>query len=535
MPIVEEPRFAGFTARMMELTSTQTQWHRRLWRSGTLQIGQELLEESIRPGAKESAISDQAKYLKQCLQTDRGIEDHGRRVHGPVSALRVGATDSSHAWIELREHLDKMHESYLANWANALDGPPSGNTKVDVEGAARRITAHLLDAGMHKSSLYSWLRKLQDPDVTPESMSLGDFVRATEDQLKRPLRPYTFCVPVETKPGFDITPDTAPGWMNSGDTSKWKRDYAPTAKSVRHQGSFLLIVQARDVNAAADEARSEISNLVTKFQLGASNPIVVCPRMWSKDRKTDFATTATNRMINVRSFERLDRVQELETVDYITNTLALAQPLRTGAPHIAVMSGWSAIESLMVGPADEQDIVAARRFSLIVAASMLRAELNDLSRRYAETHRDEPAAQMRACEENIDRARLFQQHAQSSANIDLGRVDDNSALARIRPALGNPGQEVQKITEILTREFTRLYRKRNMIVHGGQINGSNLHSISETLTPLIGAGIDRVVHVGLKYGVKPVELSAMAESRLHYLAPASANSAGNLLDLLEFP
>lgn len=113
MPITEEPRFEGFAARMMEITSTQAPWHRRLWRSGTIQIGRELLEESIRPGVRESAINDQRKYLMQSLQTDHGIEDHGRRVQETVKALKPGITDSSHAWITLREHIDRMHESAL--------------------------------------------------------------------------------------------------------------------------------------------------------------------------------------------------------------------------------------------------------------------------------------------------------------------------------------------------------------------------------------------------------------------------------------
>ncbi|WP_037239696.1 hypothetical protein [Rhodococcus wratislaviensis] len=95
--------------------------------------------------------------------------------------------------------------------------------------------------------------------------------------------------------------------------------------------------------------------------------------------------------------------------------------------------------------------------------------------------------------------------------------------------------EVEKITGILTREFTRLYRKRNMIVHGGQNRESNLHSISETLAPLIGAGIDRIIHVGLKFGVPPIQMSATAQARLHCLTPADESGAGNLLDLLEFP
>lgn len=75
-------------------------------------------------------------------------------------------------------------------------------------------------------------------------------------------------------------------------------------------------------------------------------------------------------MINLASFDRLGRLQDLTTADYLANTLALVEPLQTAAPHIAVMSGWSAIESLLVGPADREDIVAARRFSLIIAASL---------------------------------------------------------------------------------------------------------------------------------------------------------------------
>jgi hypothetical protein len=74
-----------------------------------------------------------------------------------------------------------------------------------------------------------------------------------------------------------------------------------------------------------------------------------------------------------------------------------------------------------------------------------------------------------------------------------------------------------------------------MVVHGGQIRGANLHSISETLTPLIGAGIDRIVHAQLQFGVPPIELSAMAEARVEYLRPPEPGSGGGLLDLLEHP
>lgn len=529
MPITEPPRYTYFTARIMEITSTQAPWHRRLWRSGTMQVVRELLEESVQPGAPEAAIADQRKYVQHCLHTDHGIADHGRSSEGAVKAIKPGIVESSHDWIRLREHTDRMHQSYLMNWADSFDSSTGTIGQFDLEGAARRITAHLLDAGMHKSSLYAWLRAIRDDST---SLTIGEFLREADSRLKQPERTYTFCVPVEKIGKFDLA--SASGWMTAQETAQWRQSHARKAPGVPQRGSFLIEVQARDVNAAADKARSRLSNLAAKFTLGSKTPIVISPSMWSKEKGSEFPTQATNRVINVRSFERLGRVQDLEMPDYITNTLALVQPLRTAAPHIAVMSGWSAIESLMVGPSDSQDIIAARRFSLIVAASMVRAELSWLSQTYVDTHDDAIAEEMRNCEKNIDRARLFQTYVLAAPEIDLYKPVDKLALERIRPALLDPRQEVEKISGILTREFTRLYRKRNMIVHSGHTQKSNLHSISETLAPLIGAGIDRVVHVGLSYGVPPIELSAVAESRVNYLEPATPSSSGNLLDLLEF-
>lgn len=252
-------------------------------------------------------------------------------------------------------------------------------------------------------------------------------------------------------------------------------------------------------------------------------------------KRTGFPTLATNRMINLASFDRLDRLQDLTTADYLANTLSLVEPLQTAAPHIAVISGWSAIESLLVGPADDEGIIATSRFSLIIAASLMRAEFTWLAKTYIAENDDEDAQALGGCPSNIERAKLFQMLAFTRPELTLTNVTDNLALQRVRPALQNPRQQITKIAEILTREFTRLYRKRNMIVHGGQIRGANLHSISETLTPLIGAGIDRIVHAELQFDVLPIELSAIAEARVDYLIPTASSSDGGLLDLLEHP
>jgi len=529
VPIAETSKLAGFIDRVMEIASTRAPWHRRLWRGGTMELAQEFLMDSARPGAREPAIAERRKHLMSALRTDHGIADFGKCIEAVAKEIKPGTDETSHAWIALRHHLEEMNAAYLTNWAEALDNPPP-NRPVDTEGAARRITGHILSAGMHKNSLYSWLRDVQSKDqiVTP-----GDLLREADRRLKAPEKIYTFCVPVDKNPPFEINSSTAHGWLTSSETATWKRTHAPDAKPVRHQGSFLVQTSAHDVNAAADAARDVIAHVRTKFQLGSRNSVGICSTMWSMEKHSGFPTRSTNRMINLTSFERLGRLHDLKTADYLANTLALVEPLQTGAPHIAVMSGWSAIESLLVGPADADDIVAARRFSLIIAASLMRAEFTWLAKTYSAENDDAAAIAIADCPTNLERAKYFQKLACGRPDLALSNATDNLALQRVRPALRNPQQEITNITEILTREFTRLYRKRNMIVHGGQIGGANLHSLSETITPLIGAGIDRIVHAELNFGVQPIQLSAIAEARVDYLSPTTTDVDGGLLDLLE--
>lgn len=529
MPIEEPPQFEHFTARMMEIASTQAPWHRRLWRSGTLHIARELLDESVRPGVPDSSIADQRKYVSRVLTTDPGIsKGYRHQVKRAVDAISSGITQESHGWIRLREHLTRIDDDYLANWASLFDSPRP-DPDLDVEGAARRITAHILDAGMHKSSLFAWLRALQS---SPEQLSIGELIREADSRLKSPARTYTFCVPFEKVGALRFGHDSH--WLTAQQTREWKSRHAPAAPGASQQGSLLLKIPASDVNAAADEARVQLSHLAAKFSLGSSKRIVFGASMWSKEKHSPFPTHATNRLINLRSFERLGKLQDLAVPAYIANAVALVQPLQTAPPHLAIMSGWAAIESLMVGPHDQNDAVAAERFALIVASSMVRAELTRLSIIYADRKSDELSSILAGCSTNLERARRFQSHLATGVDVDLGSPVDNLAVARIRPAITYPSQEVEKISSILAREFTRLYRKRNLVAHGGTTAEGNLHSVSETLTPLIGAGIDRIIHVGLTFGVPPIELSAIAESRVPNLTSASADDPGNLLDMLEF-
>ncbi|ATL66670.1 integrase [Nocardia terpenica] len=525
MTISERPNQSGVTARILELTSTPATWHRRLWRGGTIQIARELLEESVLAGIPVAAVDDMKRYLGHALSSDPGIADRGRATKAAIGAIKPGITTESYAWVNLREHVDRMEAAYLQTWAAEFD---RGNS-IDTEGAARRIAAHILDSGYHKNSLYSWLRAARNDARTA---TFAEFLTEAGERLHRPERAYTFCVPVTTAPRFPITPEAAPGWITATNTVTWKQTYAPEAPPIRHQGAFLLSLTAKDINSAAERARSRIADLENKFHFG-HRPLRVAAQMWSKEKGDTFPTQSTNRTLDVHAFENLGRLQDLTVPAYIDSALALVQPVRTGAAHIAVMSGWSAIESLLVGVADDADVIAAQRFSLIIAASAARAEMTALAWAYCRSNDDALAEELRGMTQNIERAKRFQMHLCSGAPTAMRAETDNLALERIRPLLREPQRGVTRIAEILTREFVRLYRKRNLIVHGGRTHSNNLHAITETMSPLIGAGIDRIVHVGLKYEIPPIQLAATAEAKLHYLTPATADHPGNLLDLLE--
>jgi hypothetical protein len=60
-----------------------------------------------------------------------------------------------------------------------------------------------------------------------------------------------------------------------------------------------------------------------------------------------------------------------------------------------------------------------------------------------------------------------------------------------------------------------------------------VHPTSRLAAPLVGAGIDRLVHVGLNAGPAALVLTAAAKASSRSSQPASAADAGGLVDLLE--
>ncbi|MCC8598123.1 hypothetical protein LN475_15930, partial [Xanthomonas vesicatoria] len=79
--------------------------------------------------------------------------------------------------------------------------------------------------------------------------------------------------------------------------------------------------------------------------------------------------------------------------------------------------------------------------------------------------------------------------------------------------------------------FHRLYRQRNLILHGGRLDSVALTASLRTVAKLAGAGMDRITHGHYVQGLSPLELVARANLSL---ALANINQPTDCVDLLEY-
>jgi len=77
----------------------------------------------------------------------------------------------------------------------------------------------------------------------------------------------------------------------------------------------------------------------------------------------------------------------------------------------------------------------------------------------------------------------------------------------------------------------RLYRQRNLVVHGGQVHGIALAAALRTAAPLVGAGLDRVTHAFLTQNTPPLQLAAQAQMEV---ARTGSPGAPSLTAMLEW-
>ena len=92
--------------------------------------------------------------------------------------------------------------------------------------------------------------------------------------------------------------------------------------------------------------------------------------------------------------------------------------------------------------------------------------------------------------------------------------------------------ELTTIRRYVTESLRRLYNQRNIIAHSGSLRSVTLEATLRTSLPLVGAGLDRIVHAQLESGgeLKPLALVARAETELRMVGSPGERDLASLLE-----
>jgi hypothetical protein len=103
----------------------------------------------------------------------------------------------------------------------------------------------------------------------------------------------------------------------------------------------------------------------------------------------------------------------------------------------------------------------------------------------------------------------------------------------MRSLLARPSDVLADVERHVIRSIRRLYRVRNLILHGGMTNAEALPTALRAAAPLVSAGVDRVVRAQLLDAASPIELVARARIAIETSDGFSPGAFADLLRLSE--
>ena len=450
---------------------------------------------------------------------DLGILDAEKGVIN--DAIRTSPRYDGLAYHTLAQTLETVEEKYLFRWSMALKSTASTPQS---ERTARSIAGFLLDRGLSGELLFSWWRKWLYQD--PNELSLADIVDLAQNELvSLPMAEFEVLV------AFKNSPKSASGfpsnWLKSNQLSKWLRENYFPVNDVRPSGGLILKLKARDAYGAAYLAAERIDNFVARSSVASTESLNPWPDIWVRGENIKFPYGPRPRGVRVKALYRENQLfnESESTVDAAIELLA---HLENSSASAAIAGGWAAIEALLAEPNDRSG--AADSLASIVACSFPRAELTVLSY-VAERSCPDLVDELRACRENRERALIIAKAIVGGHSLNLKKHSDKAAHLRMQKLLQSPSKVLLDIQVHLSDTFYRLYRQRNLILHGGKTNSVALGGSLRTASKLVGAGMDRIVHAWYVKSMRPIELAARSKSAILLVPSNDPLACVNLLGM----
>lgn len=528
-PLTGHPFGELLAARLKEFTVREMPWHRLLWHPGTVLTLRELLEAG--PWADAQVLSPAALRwlcgdLERLAGDDAGIGGPEVRRH-LRDALRADLSEHSRHRRRLRDLISLIEESYLPRWATAVDSQEG----VAAERLARAVAAHLLDSGYSMSFLYQVFRRYATTGAT-----VGDLLQEAARLASAQPQRFEVLVPFLAVPQRQELAENLPEWRSSRQVREWLARHAP-GDATRQYGAFAYSLRAMDPYAAADRARESVDLLLARSSLTRRNRPGLQPVGMLRVAGLDewLPVDVPSRGVNLPSLQKERTLYQVTGGDPLDNAIGLAAPLNRGARVAAVAGGWAALESLLHHPGDSADrrdgrVIAAVRMAAIVTCSWPRAELTALSYAHHPEMPDLLAGQLALAASNRVRASTVATALQAGRRVSARTAGDAAAAARMASLVASPRRSLAGVRAAAEGSLRRLYRQRNIVLHGGSTESVALDAALRTAAPLVGAGLDRLVHAYLADGTAPLALAATAETSL---ALAGAQDAPPLTEFLE--
>lgn len=520
--VAEEP--ALFRARLGEFFDDTAPWPRRVWGAGAVLSLRELHSAITWAGQKvlsPATASWLARDVEADLGRDRGLGDRELRQQLTAS-LRAKPTSGNHAHRALARLTDLVDESYLLRWAAAGRSARSPS----VERMSRAVAAHLLDSGYHIDFLREWVRTLGDAD--PSTIA-----EAAHALVSEPEYTWSVLVPFIAIPAMDGNRDSAPGWIPPERVSTWLTE-AEVESTVRHNGGFVYDVLAHDPHGAVESVSEIVDRMVARARYSRKRVEVLPAGVAIVAKHGELPLRTRRRHAYVLSLLTEKRLYDVGSNSLLDAALELAAPLNDGPAGPAISGAWAAVESLLLSAVDESDegrgVLAADRMAALIACSWPRAELTALSHKHRGEHPDRLALELQTLPLNRDHARAVASALRQGSPLTLRSGRDTAAEHRLRQLVDGPRATLREIEAHMRRATRRLYRHRNLLMHGGAVDVVSLPMTLRTVAPLLGAGLDRVTHAHLTSGLAPLDLAARARTSLDL---AGSPDGRDLADLLE--
>jgi hypothetical protein len=503
--------------RTAEFVDPGVRWQRSLWNTGLVLCLKEIVEASdaVQIGALSSrSVKWLAEWAKAMIASDPGA---GSKVERRAIAELLGQdlTSGGARYLELRQWIDAIESSYLPRWSAAVSEEPIPSR----ERTARALASHLLDAGSSSPALSAWLRGIEMRDN-------ADIFGHAEELIRTAEQTFEVMLFFDQPPAQRIA--KPPEWRDARQASAWLGENGFSRK--RQHGGLLLSLRACDPFAAAEQAADVADRVLARASVGTKGDIRIKDLAYIGGHRPPISLRRTRR-VEVRALEREQRLLHLDRTGSVDDALELLSHLKRAPAPVAVTSGWAAIESLLSGSGDADKVVTAERLGSIVSCSWPRAELTTLSWAPHTRAQDDPLGErLASCDSNRDRAQAFLERLAAGNDPSLMKPTDRLAQRRTEKLMRNPRSHLTAIQHQAAASLRRLYRQRNLVVHGGQISGVALAATLRTVAPIAGAGLDRITHASLTRGQSPLDLSAKARIGIER---AGSSASPSLTELLE--